>query len=497
MEMNESVKNLKCLCLEKIVDYYKIDIEFSTLHYLNNVINIFQKVNYFPSVQQFYEGFKTKDSDFERFLCFFCYYVWNPGVRNSLMTNANETVLASWLEKNSEFLSEISFIGCKYKKGNLCFGLVNIQGYNVFKQCKVNRKIIKFESNQPKETYDSCHKLLKLTVLHKDYIKGLSRWSIHGNKGCNFVFFDIERGTLFHFSKLLKYCGYPAFICKAKTYKCFKMQLFKKVTNHCKFYKHEETSSCTGKHFVKFLSKNNNYKCRKSFKRLTEVLARHTNLEEVELNLIEISDKQKLEIIHSLNNNLKHFKVLFCQPFNFIVYIGKRFKNLQTLDVAYLCKDPTISKDSKYFDKLNRSNVVVFSELKCLKLHFTWRFDRKGFFDKAPSIPLRLNTIFTILKGCQKSLTCFELHSYYYNDVKRIIDAIFSQNVVLERITFDFVYQLGDEDILNIVKFENCDNLKIKLVNCWKVTEEGISAALAYIELKNSNKTIECINEPY
>ena len=499
MEINESVKDLKCLCLEKIVDKYEIDINFSNVRYLNNAISVFQKVNPSLSVQNFYKNFNEKESDFSKFLFFFYYYVWNSSVRSSLVSDDKETMLTNWLRKNSDFLSEVSFVGCKYTKGNLYFGLADVCGHNVFKQHKANKQMIKYKSKQPKEIKNNCHKLVRLTVLHNDFVKGLSRWSMGGTKGCFFMFFDLDRGTLFHFSELLKLFGYPAFTCQAETYHHFKMQLVKKVANHILFYKHDGISTNTDEHlnFVKFVSKTKNKKCRKSFKRFKETLVSLTHLEEIELNLIEVSDSQKVEIIESLNKDLKRVKVLFCQPFNFILFLGKRFQNLQTLEVAFSGKDRTIFKDSKYFNKLNWSDMVVFSDLKCLKLHFTWRFDRKGCFDKIPWIPYKMKTIFTILEGCQNSLTNFEWYNYSYYDVSHIINFICLKNMPLKYIKLSYIFELNNADVLNIVKMERCDDLKIFIESCWRVTKEGISAALAYINLKKMNKTIEYIDIPY
>ena len=493
MERNESVKDLKCLCLKKIVDRYEIDINFSTVHYMNNVISVFQKVNPSLSVQNFYKNFNVKESDFGKFLFFFYCYVWNSSDRNSLVSDDKETMLTNWLRKNSKFFSEISFVGCKYTKGNLYFGLANMYGPNAFKQYKPNKKMIKYKSKQPKENKSDCHKLVRLTVLHNDFVKGLSRWSRGREKGCFFMFFDLDKGTSFNFSKLLKLFGYPAFICHDETYHRFKMQMFKKVTINCLFYRQEDISTNADKHlnFVKFVGKTNNEKCRKSFKRFKETLVNLTHLEEIELNLIEISDNQKVEIIESLNKNLKHIKLLFCQPFNFLLFLGKRFKNLQTLEVAFSGKDWTISKDSKHFNQLNWSDMIVFRELKTLKLHFTYRLNRQGLFNKIPWLPYKMKTIFTILEGCQNSLTTFEWYNYQYYDVSDIINFICLKNMPLKYIKLTYIYELSDSDVLNIIKLESCNDLKIMIKSCWHVTKEGISAALDYVKLKKMNKTIE------
>ena len=67
-----------------------------------------------------------------------------------MVSDDKETMLTNWIRKNSELLSEISFVGCKYTKGSLYFGLVNMYEPNVFKQYEPYKKMIKYKSKQPK-----------------------------------------------------------------------------------------------------------------------------------------------------------------------------------------------------------------------------------------------------------------------------------------------------------------------------------------------------------
>ena len=144
-------------------------------------------------------------------------------------------------------------------------------------------------------------------------------------------------------------------------------------------------------------------------------------IENAQINLLDIPDKQKLSTINNLNGNLKSLKLLFCQPVSFLLYIGKVLKNLDTLDVVFLGntivknsfnKECSI-KPSKYFDKfLSDNNLDLFRNFKIFK--FTIRSSIQV------SSPLVLETILSRWKGCKEKLTTFEFIDFK-GEVKELI----------------------------------------------------------------------------
>ena len=471
----EPLKDLKSVCIEKIVDTYNIDIKFSNLYHLNNAITAIQNLKPSLAIQRFYKGFKENDSDFGKLLWFFYYFIWNSSIKRSLITDYQETLLTNWLRKNCNYLGTMSFIGLKYTNGNLCFGLAF--KYNKgpsFKEHQLKYQMINYQAKLPEEIKNSNHKLVRLTVVKSNFFNYISRKYP--------VFFDMDKGVLFDFYKTLKFLGHPAFICKAKTYYYFMLQLLERIAENCYFFKYKNMPSSTENHLsiVKTVSDTNNKKCKSNFGRLYKTLESLSSLKEIELSLFRISNKQKKPIIKSLNKNLINLKIVFFQPINFLLYIGKRFESLQGLEVAFLGKIRS-QRHSKSFDKLNKKNMLVFQNLKYFKLNCN------GIEEPCPFM---LNTILTILGGCQKALTSFKLKFYTFPDLKEIVNFLCSKNMSLKFIKFNMVDYLSDADILKIVKLESCDYVKIKIESCGRITENGITASLAYISQNNLNKEI-------
>ena len=172
---------------------------------------------------------------------------------------------------------------------------------------------------------------------------------------------------------------------------------------------------------------------------------------------------------------MKSIEIVFFQPISFLLYIGKRFRNLETLKVGFLGKDIG-NKDSKYFDGLHKMNLTMFRKLTCFKLHCNWIY---------PPYPLNLNTMLTILNGCQNTLTKFELECYRFSDVKKIIDFICSKNMPLKYISFKLVHFINNKDLMKLVKLKCCGERLIIIKRCWPVTRLGIVAALVYINQNN------------
>ena len=477
MEEGKTVKNLKSLCLDKIVNAYNIDIKFCNLHEVNSTITAVQNLIPSLTVQNFYKDLEEKESDFGKLLWFFHSFVWNYETNKSLITDYKETLLTNWLRHNCDYLGEISFVGLTFTNLNLYFGLAyRYNGGANFKVHESSQKLINYQDELPKEIKDNHHEIVRLTVVKEWYIGFILR---------NFpVFFDLDKGKLFDFDKTLKLFGHPAFICKAKTYYSFMLQLLEKVAKNCNFYNYKHMPSSTENHLsiVKTVGYKYNKKCKRNFKRFCEALESLNSVESVELNLLEIPDKLKKPIVKSLNPNLINLKLMFFNPINFLLYVGKRFENLQTLEVAFVGQFFSSREYSKTFNNLNEKNLLIFQNLKCFTFHCNWSVRPR---------PFLLNTILTILNGCQKTLKKFKLEMYTYADVNEIVNFICSKNIPLTYIKFGYIDHLTDEHVLQIVKLECCDEVKIKIKYCGTVTRNGIAASLEYISQNNMRKQIE------
>lgn len=207
-------------------------------------------------------------------------------------------------------------------------------------------------------------------------------------------------------------------------------------------------------------------------------------LEEVCLNLLDVPSKQKVSIINSLNENLKTIKLVFFQPISFLLCIGTRFANLETLDVGFTSDRFNVPykhhiEHCKYFDKLHNKNLIAFRNLKKFKLNICNIIERLYY-------PLLLcETVVTILRYCEKTLTSFELEYYNFDSVKVMVDFICSRNMPLEFISFKAVYLLTDRDVMKFAKAFNGSELSIQIEGCYHVTAQGLKAVLSYIEENN------------
>ena len=228
-------------------------------------------------------------------------------------------------------------------------------------------------------------------------------------------------------------------------------------------------------------NKTHRTKIKRTSLRLHKYLKTLTHLEEAELNLFGAPNKQKKSIIKNLNKNLKSLKLTFLNPISFLLYIGKTFKQLQTLHVGFFGKEFNVDQ-SKYFSKLNEMNITVFRNLKRFKFFCD---------DMCKPCPLILNTILTILNGCHKTLTHFELEFYNFADVNEIVDIICSKNMPLRCISFKFLRVLSDASVMKLARLNNNNELQIQMKECGgRLTRNGIKAALTYIEQNRLNKEI-------
>ena len=204
--------------------------------------------------------------------------------------------------------------------------------------------------------------------------------------------------------------------------------------------------------------------------------------------MLDISDEQKKSLIKCLNKNLTYLKLTFMQPVSFLLYVGKKLKNLHQLNVYYVGNQGTIHwfgrlfsiEPSKYFDDLNDKSLSIFRKLKYFE--FAIRNHEKLTQDYL------LKTILIILKCCRKTLVTFEFECYGLDDIKELIDFVCSNCMSLRLIRFKDLPYLTDEDVMKLAKFDNGNEMLVKVLGCEKVTQQGEEAALSYVAEKKLNK---------
>ena len=205
---------------------------------------------------------------------------------------------------------------------------------------------------------------------------------------------------------------------------------------------------------------------------------KHLNLlEEAEISLLDVPDEQKMLIIKNLNKNLKSLIIVFYQPVNFLLYIGKKMKNLEVLNVEILYKESIVYQKG-CFHELEHLNLVVFKKLKHFRFASHWTKRLKS-------------TILTILEGSRYTLTSFELVCYFKSDIDEIVDFICSKNVSLEFLHFNTTMFLTDSDLMKTVKLHNNPKLVIKVSGwCKKLTREGVNKVKSFIKQNKLKKTL-------
>ena len=206
--------------------------------------------------------------------------------------------------------------------------------------------------------------------------------------------------------------------------------------------------------------------------------------------MCNVSDKQKKSVINNLNENLKALKLTFYQPICFLLYVGKRFQELQTLEVRLLSnifngfKTFNLER-SRHFDKLNNKNLSAFENLKRFKFVTNWN---------GKHVPFLINTILNVLKSSQKTLISFELERYYYADIKKIVDCIclmLSRSMQLKELSFQYVDYINYSDIKQIAEANKNNELLIKITYCNRVSRNGIESVIDYLNNNNLKCKIE------
>ena len=135
-------------------------------------------------------------------------------------------------------------------------------------------------------------------------------------------------------------------------------------------------------------------------------------------------------------------------------------------------------KPSSYFDKLNDSNLLVFRNLT------SFAFTVCNYPDSSP--PFLLETILTVLRGCQKTLTSFKLKCYKFADIEKIVDSI-CNNVHLKYIRFYRLESLTAAHVIKLAKLNNGNKVLIKIEECSsKITRQDEQDVLSYIIKNNS-----------
>ena len=471
MEVYNPVKLLKSLCIEKIfkvLNTRKSPIDtIRYFYHVFHVICLFQKLQ--PSLSNHFMGFNSEDT-FGEFLWFLYHFIWNSDDKNSLIIDHRETVLTNWVRTKSESLCKIYFVGCEYSSGNLYFCPGYRYGEHKLNKHKLSHQMVNYKYKLPEVIKNNHPKSLKLIVVNRDFID-------HDVLGKFPIFLDTDRGILFDFFETLRCLDYPAFVCKAEVYDYFFSQLIKKTKaiEYIKVKYSDKRMPNTQENHLRILKIASYTNVKKDFKRLCKALKQLNFLEEIELNLLGVSTKHKKAIIRSLNKNLISLKLVFLQPINLLLYVGKQFKNLQKLEVSLLA-----SKQSSDFDKFNKKSLNVFKNLKSFKLYCNWLED---------DCPFLLNTILVILNGCQKTLTDFKLEAYKFSDIDKIVKFICSKTIPLKCLCFKYDECLSNADVMKIANY-SCDELKIEIKYCKRITLSGITASKEYISQNYLKKEI-------
>ena len=359
-----------------------------------------------------------------------------------------------------------------------------------YKVAKLKKKCTKHHLNMHDENIKINNKSLKLTVSSHNYL-------VCDHRGSRVPeFFDLDKGVMFDFVQALKSLGYPGFYIEAYAHNHLLSELFIRRAPFYQMQEYKPFLPAGQKDFIsimRFIKKPSKVNKFKMFKdrseigcpNLNKVLKNFCSLKEVELNFLDVPDVQKESIIDSLNENLRSLSLVFFQPISFLLHIGRRFKNLQNLNVCYLGNHSCGSfkvEQTNYFDGLNELKLSVFRNLKEFSFFC-------GYFFQKP-VPFMMKTILTILKGCKKTLTEFVLKYCDSPDYIEVIDFICSNKLPLKKLSFKSVHYLTGADIMRIVNLDSCPDLILKIVECKKISRIDRDAVLSHIAHNGLHKTV-------
>ena len=82
------------------------------------------------------------------------------------------------------------------------------------------------------------------------------------------------------------------------------------------------------------------------------------------------------------------------------------------------------------------------------------------------------------------------MESYKFSDIDKIVELICSKTIPLECICFKYDECLSNADVMKIAKYRNCNELKIVIKYCKRITQNGITASKEYISQNNLKKEI-------
>ena len=222
----KNVKKLKTLCLQKIVDTYKIDTYIEDKTYFDCLLSAYRKLGPSLSIQIFSKFSGNKNIYFGKFLWFLHYFVWNPNTLQLYMSHHelqydNNKLLINWIKEyyHQYFINicEVRFIGCNYLDRQMYFIIMN----NFFKNSpkhkvlKLDPKDFTYKEKMPLKTEENLNKLLKLTVMNCDLL------DYQHSHYPTPAFFDLDKGATFSFKQSFQILGFPAVECSAKLHHYF------------------------------------------------------------------------------------------------------------------------------------------------------------------------------------------------------------------------------------------------------------------------------------
>ena len=457
--------------------------------------------------------FSVKDSFPEKFDFIFDY-------RTDLHLHYKITYrLMNWVLTNCSNLSEISFLGefdCARDvfDEKLFTAIMKKHGHQL-KAIELDYRMFNKRPNMLSAIGKNCDKLMKLTIWNLFfgvYKPEYSNWAVNCSKEVssqlslkteykqkisnidskcslkyiNQVFFDSEKDLSYSFCKTLKILSFPRLNFDGQSYYLLVQNMLYfyapnleytnlplKLVDSLVFLSIIENNDVSLK-LRKFTEFSAN--CNKTYKTVEKLVKRLPFLEEAEINLVSLKDKQKKTIIYHMNPKLTNLKISLDPPASSLFYVGRRFEYLQNLEVYFTCLD-SHSGDSKYFKQAHCRDFFMFRHLKSFKFSCV----------VSPNIQI-LNTIIHILKSCQDTLTNFEIEGYDNANIKQIIDLICCESFSLNDITFSFISSLTYEHVMTMVKLFIDKQVSLNVENCSEISLDELLAVKGYLVYNNVKK---------
>ena len=521
-------KTLKYLCIRKLLSTYEHRLKKENnngAHEIVKVANYFKMLGPCVSTQIFYEIFEHSNLESDLYLLFLQFLTWNNRLvdfsvvklspknyehsyENCLENYSNS--IMSWVLTNCRNLSEINFCGPLDFDEKLFIALMEEYGHQL-KVIELEFEMFENRPNMLSAIGKNCDKLVTLTIWNLYFCsspissfnttKSLSQSCLlaqlepktsniskeYSLEHINKLLFDIENGKSYKFSKTLKVLNFPGLMLEDKSYILLAYNMLYhyapnleytylplKLSDNVVFLRMIVAYGVSLKlrRFTEMFSN-----CNKTYKQVKAAVKLLPFLEEAELNLVSLKDKQKKSILDNMNTKLTSLKICLDPPVSALFHIGKKFKFLQKLEVYFTCLK-RLNGSSKCFKEPNIRDLFYFRNLKSFK-----------FSCVVSTSSEIIKTVFQILRSCQDTLKNFEIEGYEKENVKDLLDLVCCKDFALEKITFSFVSFLTFEHVMQMVEFYIGKKVILNVENCSKITLDELLAVKRYV-LHNSMKNL-------